>query len=188
MDNEYQQLESYVRKFYASVAWTHKIQEKQAEIYTSKQEFIAIINIIASSITSVGVFSLVFTDQFWVKVSSAIISFITVFIGAFQKTFDLYGMAKECKSVATKLVILRDDLELLLLKIRLKKHPLDELLTEFQELQKKVHEVYQEQPKSTNKAVKKAGIALEVTQDNTFSDQEIDMMLPEELRKGNANE
>lgn len=36
MKNEYIALEDLVRTRYASVAWTHKIQEKQAEIYDKR--------------------------------------------------------------------------------------------------------------------------------------------------------
>ena len=72
MEAQYQQLEDLVRARYASVAWTHKIQEKQAEIYDSRYSIMATINIVAATITSVGIISLLFTDQSWVKFASTI--------------------------------------------------------------------------------------------------------------------
>lgn len=48
MEKEYKALEDQVRIRYASVAWTHKIQEKQAEIYDKRYAIIATINILCS--------------------------------------------------------------------------------------------------------------------------------------------
>ena len=108
MEKEYKALEDQVRTRYASVAWTHKIQEKQAEIYDKRYAIIATINILAASITSAGIVSTFFTDGTVLKVISAIVSFITVFLTALLKSFDYQSMAKANKTAATKLVILRD--------------------------------------------------------------------------------
>ena len=58
MKSEYVALEDLVRTRYASVAWTHKIQEKQAEIYDKRYRILATVNIFAASITSAGIFFL----------------------------------------------------------------------------------------------------------------------------------
>lgn len=184
MEDKYLKLEDLVRNRYASVAWTHKIQEKQAEIYLRKYAVLAVINIIAASITSAGICSLIFTDQSWVKIVSALVSFVTVFITALLKAFDLQSMAKANKATATKLVVLRDEFQTLLLKIRQCDQTVAELMEDFERLQKEVHAVYQEAPATSNAAVKKAGIALAIKKDSTFSDNEIDALLPDSLKRG----
>lgn len=184
MEKEYIALEDLIRLRYASVAWTHKIQEKQAEIYDKKYAVIATINIFAASVTSAGILSTIFADQIWLKVVSAIVSFVAVFITALLKAFDFQSMAKTNKATATKLVILRDELLLLLYKVRNATQPVAELIKEFNDIQVKVHAVYQEAPQTTDKAVEMAGIALKEKQDDTYTDEEIDMLLPEALRRG----
>ena len=170
MQNEYIALEDLVRTRYASVAWTHKIQEKQAEICDKKYHILATVNIFAASITSAGIFSLIFTDQTWLKIASAVVSFVQ-------------SMAKANKETATKLVELRDELQTLILKIKLGEQTISSLTDEFEALQKRMHIVYSDAPKTTDAAVKMAEEALEVNGDNTFTEEEIDMMLPDALKR-----
>lgn len=189
MKNEYVALEDLVRTRYASVAWTHKIQEKQAEIYDKRYRILATVNIFAASITSAGIFSLIFTDQTWLKIASAVVSFVTIFISALLKSFDLQSMTKANKETATKLVELRDELQTLILKIKLGElgeQSVHSLTEEFESLQERVHAVYSDAPKTTDAAVKMAEVALKVNGDSTFTEKEIDMMLPATLkRRGN---
>lgn len=188
MEKEYIALEDQIRPRYASVAWTHKIQEKQAEINEKKYAVLATINIVAASLTSTGIVTMILADQTWVKIISASVSFITVLITALLKAFDFQSMAKANKTAATKLVILRDELQLLLYKVRHATQPVSDLLEEFTAIQARVHAVYQEAPQTTDKAVEKADIALKEKKDNTYTDEEIDMLLPEGLRRGKSIE
>ena len=73
MDNEYSLLEDSVRNTFGSVLWSHKIQEKQADIYFSQYKCMETIKIETASLTSVGNVSLIFTDQMWLKVLSALV-------------------------------------------------------------------------------------------------------------------
>lgn len=184
MKKEYKALEDLVRTRYNSVAWTHKTQEKQAEIYDWKYSVLAIINIVAAALTSAGIVTVSFTNETWLKTASSLVSFITICISSLLKAFNLQEMAKASKASATKMLALRDDLQTLLLKIRQGKNTVDELTAEFEELQKQVHIAYQEAPQTSKKALKKAEKALKITKDNSSSDDEIDMMLPESLRRG----
>lgn len=186
MENEYKSLEDLVRIQYANVFWTHKIQEKQAEEYEFRHKLFSWINIIAASITSAGIISIVFTDQFWLKLVSAIISFVTTTISAIITTFDYKSLAKTNKSYASKLLCCRNDLMLLLVKIRIKEQPAQKLIEEFEIIQKNIHDIYQDAPNTTNRAVKKAGEAIKENKDGTYSDEEIDELLPETLRRKNV--
>ena len=64
MQDDYTTLEDLVRTQYANVFWTHKIQEKQAEIYESRHKLFSWINIISASLTSAGIISIVFVIQY----------------------------------------------------------------------------------------------------------------------------
>ena len=67
-----------------------------------------------------------------------------------------------------------------------KRFRLSSLTEEFESLQERVHAVYSDAPKTTDAAVKMAEVALKVNGDNTFTEKEIDMMLPATLkRRGN---
>ena len=83
MDNEYAILEDSVRNTFGSVVWSHKIQEKQEDIYFSQYKCMETNKIATAFLTSVGIVSLISTDHMWLKVLSAFISFISAFISAF---------------------------------------------------------------------------------------------------------
>lgn len=108
MIENYKMLEDVVRDSYASVVWSHKIQEKQADIYAEKFKKMETVNIGAASLTSVGIVALIFTDPLWLKLVSALISFATVYITAYFKSFDLQKFITSHKAAANKLIAVRD--------------------------------------------------------------------------------
>ena len=183
MDDKYRALEDIARNHYANVVWTHKIQEKQAEIYELRYKVLAAINIVFAALTSAGLISIIFADPTWLKVASAAVSFVTTAISAFLASFDYKSMAKDNKTAATKLVCARDELLSLLAKIKLREIPVSELMDVFDAIQKRVHEVYKDAPNTTNKAVKKADAALKKHKEGTYTEEEIDALLPEELKR-----
>lgn len=180
----YDEIESSVRDTLGSVVWSHKIQEKQADIYDIRFKLMETTKIASASLTSVGVVSLIFTDQLWIKLVSALISFISVFVSTFFKSFDLQTMVNQHKSAANNLLLVRDDLKLLLLQIRLQKDDPVALFEKYESIVHQLDKIYADAPNTTNKAVEMAREALNVTQDNAFSDAEINRFLPAELRKG----
>ena len=184
MDDKYRALDDIVRNHYANVVWTHKIQEKQAEIYEIRYKVLAAINIVFAALTSAGLISIIFADPTWLKIASAVVSFITTAISAFLASFDYKSLAKDNKSAAKKLVCARDELLSLLAKIQLRETPVTELMDRFDTIQKQVHEVYKEAPNTSNKAVKKAGVALKENKEGTYTDEEIDALLPDVLKRG----
>lgn len=184
MEDKYKTLEDLVRIQYANVFWTHKIQEKQAEIYGCYHKVFSVANIILASLTSAGIISIVLTDAYWLKLVSAFISFFVTVISTVLATFDYKNLAKANKATATKLVCCRNDLLLLLGKINNKDQSVQELIDSFDQLQKKIHEIYQGAPNTTDRAVAKAGKAINDNKDGVYTDEEIDKLLPEALKRG----
>ena len=177
-------LEDAVRDMFARTVWSHKIQEKQADIYQSQYRGMETASIICASLTSVGILSTIFADQLWIKIISAVLSFVTVFIAAYFKSFDLNTLAKAHKDAANKLLILRNEITELLTSIRIKEKSPSELEEKYHELMNKANKVYKDAPNTTDRAVKIAKEALQVKGDNTFSTEEIDSYLPPALRQG----
>ena len=185
MIDNYKALEDVVRDTYAGVVWSHKIQEKQSDIYAEKFKNMETINIAAASLTSVGIIAMIFTDPLWLKLISALISFATVYVTAYFKSFDLPKLMASHKATANKLITVRDQFKVLLTKIKLQSNSVEDLLLEYNELVKKTDEIYLEAPSTTDKAVERASEALKIKKDNTFSEEDIDLFLPCSLRRGN---
>ncbi len=182
----YEHIESSVRDTLGGVVWSHKIQEKQADIYESKFKRLETAKIISSSLTSAGIVSLLFTDELWIKIVSALLSFVSIFVGAFFKSFDLRTMVVQHKKTANELLTIRDTLKLLILQIHLKQDEPKILYEKYEQTVNQLHMVYSEAPNTSDKAVELASKALKKTKDNTFFDDEIDSYLPISLRKGDV--
>ncbi len=177
-------LEDTVRASYAGVVWSHKIQEKQADICKQKYERLEIMRIITSSITSAGIISLIFVDELWIKLASAIISFVTVVISALFKSFNTQELRNIHKKAAYTLLIIRDKYQHLLMEIRIAEKSYDELNKVYVELENEKHEAYSDSPTTSDKAVELASQALKVKGDNRYTDNEINGFLPKILWKG----
>jgi uncharacterized Tic20 family protein len=185
LEEKYLILESSIRDTFGSVVWSHKIQEKQADIYAKEFKILEIVKLVAATLTSVGVISVIFTTQYWIKIFSVVISFIAVFISAYFKSFNLQAMIEQHKMAANKLLAIRDSLKLLLLRVKIQEEDSAVLYDQYEKIVHQLDAVYSESPKTTDKAVKLARISLNITQDNNFTDEEIDNNLPPELRKDN---
>lgn len=79
MADQYNILEDAVRDMFARAVWSHKIQEKQSDIYQMRYKWMETVNILCASLTAVGILSTIFTDRLWIKIASAILSFATAF-------------------------------------------------------------------------------------------------------------
>ncbi len=176
-------LEDAVRDMFARAVWSHKIQEKQADIYQKQYKWMETVSVICSSLTSFGILSTIFNDRLWIKIVSTILSFATVFVAAYFKSFDLNKLQKAHKEVANKLLIVRNEITVLLTSIKLKEKSVAELEDMYRSLMDKSNEVYRDAPTTTEKAVKLARKSLQVKGDNTFSKEEIDLFLPVALQK-----
>lgn len=180
----YEVLEDVVRDSYSGIVWSHKIQEKQSDIYAEKFKKLETINIFAASLTSVGIVTMIFTDPLWLKLASAIISFATVFITAYFKSFDLQKLITAHKATANRLIAVRDRYKILLTEIKLQNDSVANLLLKYNALVDEADAIYQEAPSTTDEAVERASEALKVKKDNSFSDEEVDSFLPSSLRRG----
>jgi hypothetical protein len=176
-------LEDLVRESYATIVWTHKVHEKQADICLSKYRSLETIRVIVSSIASAGVISLLFVDEFWIKLISALLSSVTVIISALFKSFNSQELSATHKKAAVTMLRLRDNYKHLLLCIRIADKSYEELDEIFLSLEKEKHCIYKDLPMTSNNAVILAEKALKINKDNSFSDEEINAYLPESLHK-----
>ena len=152
-----------VRQNFASVVWTHKIQEKQADIYASRYKMFETCNNIFAGFTSCGVIAIFFYDEYITKIITTFVSFIAFFLSAYLKNFDLKNLEHQHRVAANKFIIIRNRLL--------------QILSDLNKL-------YLEAPSTTDSAVSKANKALNVKNEYTYKDEEIDHFLPNNLKGG----
>lgn len=182
MDNKYQLLLDEVRQNFASAVWTHKIQEKQADIYHEKYKKLETINIVIAALTSCGIVSTIFCDSIWTKIIAAIFSFITVSITAYFKSFNIKGMEKQNKEYANKFLVIRNRLLHVIFDIYMREKSIEDINSIYVGIMDELNELYISSPSTTQKAVERATEALNVNKEYTYTDEEIDNFLPPMFR------
>lgn len=180
---EYDALEDCARNIFGRVMWSHKIQEKQADIYLDESRGLAICSIVFSSVASCGLIATLFADPYWLKLVSTLMSCISTILIAVIKRFDFEKLIQNHREFATRYLAVKDQLMLLLYQIRLHDKDCDFFEEELRSLVSKVSEINSIAPQTTNCAVSLASAALHKHKDDDITDEEINNGLPPSLRK-----
>ncbi|HCL4436927.1 TPA: SLATT domain-containing protein [Clostridium botulinum] len=181
--NNIEILESQLRQIFASVVWTHKIQEKQADIYLKRYNRLERSRILLSALTSSGIFAVVFVDNFRLKIITAGVSAVSLYINTYFKSYDLKSLQKKHKGSAIELLEIREDLMSVLCDVAIGKYSEEELFKKRDEFLERKIEIAKNALDAGDKAVKEASNSLKIREDNTYSDNEIDSYLPILARK-----
>jgi len=174
-----------VRQNFASVVWTHKIQEKQAEMYAKEYKVLETINIIVAALTSCGIIASIFSSNIISQIITAILSFFTLSIAAYFKSFNIRTLEVQSKTAANQFVVIRNELLDVIAAIKYAKDDIDEIKACYEGIIQRLNKLYVDAPPTTQRACNLASDALKVKRDYTFSDEEIDMFLPKSLRVEN---
>ncbi|UJQ35624.1 SLATT domain-containing protein [Aeromonas caviae] len=176
-------LEAQVRECYGRVVWTHKTQEKCADLLLKKQDRIKFWQIVLSAITTSGIMVSVFGDSKPIGIISVIISLILTIINAYVKNYDLGGLAQKHSVATASIWNIRENYLSLLTDIKSNSLSIDEIKTTRDQLQADLHKIYKGAPRTIDKAYNAASNALKNMEEMTFNDEEINKLLPAALRK-----
>jgi hypothetical protein len=180
-------LEEQIRECFGRVAWSHKTHEKCSDILNTRLNRIKFWQIILSAITTTGIVVAVFGECKEIGILSAVLSFSLTVLNTYVKQYDLGGLAQKHADAAVDLWNMRESYLSLLTDIR-SGHVKDDAIRNHRDaLQKKLLEIYRGSPRTIAKAYRKATKALKKLEELTFSDEEIDAILPKALRKKTNN-
>jgi hypothetical protein len=163
--------------------YSHKTQEKCADLLLASQSRIRIWQIALSAITTAGFIGAVFGAGTASAVLGMIVSTVLLALNSYTKNYDLGELAQKHKQAANDLWTIREKYLSLLVDLRMKEKPLEALQEQRDALVEQLHGVYSGAPSTTSKAYKKAQQGLQKHEDMTFSDAEIDAFLPKELKR-----
>lgn len=177
-------LEGQVRECYGRVVYSHKTHEKCADILLDRLSTIKLWQILLSAFTT-GSFITTFLGSGNVGAAvGLVLSTMLLVLNAYTKNYDLGELAQKHKQAANEIWLIREQYLSLLVDLAMGRKPLEALQDERDKLLSALHSVYAGSPSTTYAAYKKAQVALKRNEDMTFSDQEIDTFLPNELKRG----
>jgi hypothetical protein len=177
-------LEGQLREAYGRAVYSHKTHEKCADILLARLGNIKFWQIVLSAITTCGFAATIFDSAKLLGMVGALVSTVLLVLNAYTKDYDLGAVAQEHKQAANDIWLIRERYLSLITDLRMKRRPLEDLLAARDELAEELHAVYAGSPSTTYKAYKEAQRALKVREDMTFSEGELDALLPHDMRRG----
>lgn len=177
-------IEAEIEQLLGRCGWTHKIQEKQADTYHNNRVWTECIRIGISALTTSGILAIVIDEQTSVfKIVTAIIALISTGINLYFQKFDFQSLEKIHKENAVKWLVLREDYTALISEMRAGVLSDEEVIEQKRTLLEQYKLISKETPITTNGAYKRAEKALKINMDDIISQEEIDIFLPQELRR-----
>ncbi len=181
--NSWSILEGQLRECYGRVVYSHKTQEKCADILLKRQSWIKIVQIALSAIATGGCIATVFGESDAGAAVAAVVSTVLLALNAYTKDFDLGELAQKHRQAGADLWLIREKYLNLITDLRMGEKPIEALQGTRDELLQGLYATYSGAPSTTFDAYQKAQEALKKLEDMTFSDKEIDAFLPRELRR-----
>ena len=176
-------LESQIRELYARLVWSHKTQEKCADIIFRRNNRIKIVLIGLSALTTTGILVTVFGNNKTVGIISAVLSAILFGLNTYLKDYDLGGIAQKHANSASDLWNMRELYLSLLTDVKIGRLTPNEITIKRDTLQDELYHIYKGSPRTISKAYKEATLGLKAKEEMYFTDDEIDTLLPANLRK-----
>ncbi len=176
-------MESQLRELYGRTVWTHKTQEKCADILRARNHKMKIFQIILSALTTTGILVTVFGEDYVVGIISAILSAILFTLNAYFQKYDLGEIAQKHSESASDIWNVREKYLSLLTDLNSGVLSIEEIGVKRDELQSELFNIYKGAPRTLSKAYKKATESLHINEELTFSTDEINNLLPKELRR-----
>jgi len=181
-DSQIKLIESQLRELYGRVVWAHKTQEKCADIILRRNSRLKIAQIALSAIITTGILLAVFGEIPVVGIISAVLSALLFGLNTYTKDYDLGEIAQKHSSSASDLWNIRESYLSLLTDLKTRKLTLEEIIAKRDNLQEELYNTYKGASRTISSAYKEATKGLKQNEEMTFSNEEINNLLPKELR------
>lgn len=178
-------LEAQLRECFGRVAYSHKTHEKCADICHVRLGRLKIAQIALSAIVTGGILTAIFGSggiEVVSQVISALLSTLLLILNAYTKDVDPGRQSEKHKESAAALWAIRESYLSLLTDLRHGGVTDDAIRVRRDELQAALVQIYQTAPRTTSQAYRSAQVGLQLNEELTFSDSELDQLLPPALR------
>lgn len=182
-NNDFSALEAQVRENYGKVVYSHKTQEKCADILSKRHIWIKNIQVLLAALITTGLLLRVFQGQNWALVVSTILSTIQFAFMSFLKEYNWGETIQKHSTAALELFDIREKYLSLLTDMKSGSLTKEEVRDKRDALLEQLSKTYKGSPRTFSKGYKSAQRALQLSEELTFSDTEIDKFLPPPLRK-----
>jgi len=176
-----------IRELYGRTTYSHKVHEKCADIYFQRQQVIKIIQILLAALTTGSLLIAIFGGGKIGTIMGAACSTILFGLNMYMKDYDLGEISQKHSNIASRLWDVRESYLSILTDLSSARISLEEASQKRDELQEKLSSIFYNSPRTTKSAYKNAQKALKLNEEMTFTNEEIDQLLPEAFRTSNGH-
>lgn len=174
-------LESQIREAYGRLVYTFTCHNKIVQRLLTQNNNLKVAQIVLSALITGGFLTSVITHEKIISIIGAFISVALLILNAYTKNFDLVETAQSHQKAADALWVIREDYVSLLTDFEILE--VEDIMARRDELQNRTAEVYAQSPRTDGKSYLAAQKALKTEEEQTFSEHEIDVMLPNSIRR-----
>ena len=185
-DSQGYKLESQIREAFGKVTYTFTSHEKCISRLIRTNNRIKTLQIVLSALTTGSFLGTIISNEKLCGIIGAFLSLCLLVLNAYVKNFNLVETAQKHQKAADLLWKIREEYISLLTDFEILEP--QEIMLKRDELQNRTAEVYSNSPRTDLKSYKETQNALKIEEEQTFSEQEIDILLPNSIRRSNRNE
>ena len=174
------------RELYGRTVYTHKVHEKERQIWSDKACRMNYLNVGLISATTVFAVVSVALQPRWLLVLAALLAAASTAFVLWQSSFDPIGKENRHRTAAKELLWVREQLLLLIERCHVTTEPMSHLQSLLDSITRELTAIYKFAPDTSPGAYAIASAALK-SGEFTFSDDEIDAFLPPRLRKNQSS-
>lgn len=166
---------------YGRAAYTHKTHQKMADGYIARYKLIKLVEIVLSAATTTSLLVALFGKSDVATAVGAVLSAILAGCALYFKEASLGEQAQLHTEVGAKLWGAREALLSLLVDLQ-DGRQVEEVRQQRDRLNAELEDIYKSAPRTNSKAYGKAQDALKNSEELFFTDEELNKMLPKQLR------
>ncbi|MFD3684550.1 SLATT domain-containing protein [Nocardiopsis sp. NPDC058631] len=178
-----------VREAYGRVTYTHKTHEKQADIcsdlHRRQRRWKVVLTGVSSGAFLASLSGLLLSEQ-WAPLVTSFVAVLVSVLSLGDQAFKHGEQMQLHRDAAAKLWSVRESYLSLIVDLQSSDFTIEQGRASRDELQQVAGEIYGEAPRTTPKAYSRAQKALKISEDLTFAEEEIDLLIPVRLRSRNG--
>lgn len=173
-------LETQIREAYGRVTYTYTTHLKMMNRLVKKNKTVKYLQISLAAISTGGFVGSLITNEFALTCIGGLFSTALLALNLFFKDFNLFEEIKQHRMASDSLWLIREQYVSLLTDFCVLNE--DEIVSRRDDLQNRTFEIYKHSPKTDSKSYADTQKALKNEEEQFFTPEEIDKMLPSHLR------
>ena len=181
LDSNYREgLLLQIKEAYGRIVYTYTTHLKKAELLKNHLKWIKYSQIVLSAISSGGFLASLISNKQILNIVGGICAVILLCVNLFFKNFDMEEEIKNHTITSNQLWLVREKYVSLMTDFEVLEN--EEIIDARDSLQHETYEIYKNAPKTDSKSYKKAQKALKQEEEQFFTNEELNQMLPSHLR------